>query len=275
MTSVIPSIISPRPDRIAPEVPHNGLLDCLTPVILTYNEEPNLERALKTLTWAKRIVVIDSFSTDETINIAKAYPQVEVFQRVFDTHAQQWNYGLAQVQTEWVLSLDADYQLSDELISEIANLDPNTPFDGYKIPFKYCVFGRPLRGTLLPPRIALFRRDFATYIDDGHTQLLTVEGQTAALSAAMLHDDRKPLSRWLWAQDRYVLLEIEKHRTTLPHELSWGDRIRKTKILAPIVIFFYCLILRGGILDGRAGWYYAYQRVLAELLLSIRLLEED
>lgn len=276
MTSVIPSIVSTHLDplALAPEGVPTRLLDCLTPVILTYNEEPNLERALKTLTWAKRIVVIDSFSTDETINIAKAYPQVEFFQRVFDTHAQQWNYGLAQVQTEWVLSLDADYQLSDELIAEMANLDPNTPFDGYKIPFKYCVFGRPLRGTLLPPRTALFRRDFATYIDDGHTQLLTVDGQTSALSAAILHDDRKPLSRWLWAQDRYVLLEIEKHRTTLPHELSWGDRIRKTKILAPIVIFFYCLILRGGILDGRAGWYYAYQRVLAELLLSIRLLEE-
>lgn len=274
MTSVVPSIVSTRPDPLAPEIEQTSLLDCLTPVILTYNEEPNLERTLKTLTWAKRIVIIDSFSTDETINIAKAYPQVELFQRVFDTHAQQWNYGLAQVRTEWVLSLDADYQLSDALIAEMASLDPHTPFDGFKIPFKYCVFGRPLQGTLLPPRIALFRRDFATYIDDGHTQLLTVDGSTAALSSAILHDDRKPLSRWLWAQDRYVLLEIEKHRTTPTQELSWGDRIRKTKILGPLVIFFYCLILRGGILDGRAGWYYAYQRVLAELLLSLRLLEE-
>ncbi|HEY9826001.1 MAG TPA: glycosyltransferase family 2 protein [Stenomitos sp.] len=252
-----------------------SFLERITPVILTYNEAPNLDRNLQRLTWAKRIVIIDSFSTDETLEIAQAYPQVTLLQRKFDTHAQQWNYGLAQVETEWVLSLDADYCLSDALVAEMAALSTATTFDGYEISFKYCVFGRPLRGTLLPPRMALFRRDRSTYIDDGHTQLLVVDGPTAALTAPILHDDRKPLSRWLWAQDRYMLLELDKLRTAKPQELSWGDRIRKTKILGPFVILFYCLILRGGILDGRAGWYYAFQRVLAELLLSIRLLETD
>ena len=245
----------------------------ITPLILTYNEAPNIGRVLDQLRWAAHIVVIDSGSTDDTLAIAKAYPNVEIVYRSFDTHAQQWNYGLARVKTEWVLSMDADYLVSDQLLDELKTKDFTA--DGYLIPFKYCVFGKPLRGTILPPRLALFRRDRATYIDDGHTQKLVVQGETATLRAPFHHDDRKPLSRWLWAQDRYMVLEVKKLRSTPPHDLSLGDRIRKAKVLAPPIILIYCLILKGGILDGWAGWYYAWQRVLAEILLSIHLIQAE
>jgi glycosyltransferase involved in cell wall biosynthesis len=252
-----------------------SLLDQITPLILTYNEAPNLERTLHQLTWAETIVIIDSHSTDETLEIARKYPQVQIFQRPFDRHANQWNYGLTQVKTPWVLSLDADYVLSDRLISEITKLPTDTKIDGFFIPFQYCVSGKPLRGTILPPRQALFRKAKAIYIDDGHTQLLEIQGQSASLSQTILHDDRKPLSRWLWAQDRYMILEVQKLSAARSRDLSWGDRIRKTKILAPFIILVYCLILKGGILDGWRGWYYTFQRVLAEILLAIRLIEYE
>ena len=145
------------------------MLEQITPLILTYNESPNITRTLQSLSWAKRIVVIDSYSTDETLEILSTYPQVEVFQRKFDTHANQWNYGLDQVKSEWVLSLDADYIVTDALIAEIKSLSLNSSIDGYFAKFKYCVFGKPLRGTILPPRQILFRKDKAIYIDDGHT----------------------------------------------------------------------------------------------------------
>ncbi|MEB3280969.1 MAG: glycosyltransferase family 2 protein [Lyngbya sp.] len=249
------------------------MLEKITPLILTYNESPNIERTLKQLTWAKRIVVIDSYSTDSTLEILKSYPQVEIFQREFDTHTYQWNYGLEQVTSEWVLSLDGDYQLTDELIEEIKTLPLNAEFDSYFVRFRYCVFGQPLRGTILPPREVLFRREKAIYIDDGHTQLLEVKGNSGMLSSYINHDDRKSLSRWLWAQDRYMIIEAKKLLETPASELSVGDRIRRKIIFAPFIILFYCLILKGGILDGWAGFYYAFQRTLAELLLSIRLIE--
>ncbi|ANV87368.1 glycosyltransferase family 2 protein [Picosynechococcus sp. PCC 7117] len=251
------------------------MLESITPLILTYNEAPNIERTLQQLQWASRIVVIDSFSTDATLEILKRYPQVEIFQRKFDTHAKQWNFGLEQIQSEWGLSLDADYALTDALIDKLKILSPSPEIDGYFIPFKYCVFGKPLRGTILPPRQALFRKGRSHYIDDGHTQLLVVQGQSESLSNPILHDDRKSLSRWLWAQDRYMVLEVKKLQKTPLSELGWGDRLRKQKILAPIIIFFYCLILKGGIFDGWHGWYYAFQRVFAETLLSLRLIEAD
>lgn len=251
------------------------MLNNITPLILTYNEAPNIERTLNQLTWAPKIIVIDSFSTDETLDILNKFPQVEVFQRKFDSFAGQCNYGLSKVNTPWVLSLDADYTLSQELIAEIEFLQEKPEINSYSVPFKYSVFGKPLHGTLLPPRKVLYKREKAIYHPDGHAHRVYVEGNTKMLSACIYHDDRKPLTRWLWAQDRYMVIETHKLLETPESKLSLGDRIRKQKILAPFVILFYCLILKGGILDGWHGWYYAFQRVLAEILLSIRIIEYE
>jgi glycosyltransferase involved in cell wall biosynthesis len=249
------------------------MLEQITPLILTYNESLNIGRTLERLTWAKRVVVIDSFSDDETLNILNSYSQVEVFQRQFDHFAGQCNYGLSQVRTEWVLSLDADYILSDELIEALHSLPNPLTKNAYFVRFKYCIFGRPLRGTLLPPRKVLYRKEKAIYIEDGHAHRVQVSGDYGYLAGYISHDDRKPLSRWLQSQDRYLLIEAQKLLTTPSSKLSFGDRLRKQKVIAPIVILFYCLILKGGILDGWAGWYYAWQRTLAEILLAIRLIE--
>jgi hypothetical protein len=102
-----------------------------------------------------------------------------------------------------------------------------------------------------------------------------VDGLSEQLSGYIYHDDRKPLSRWLWAQDRYMILETQKLLNTPNSELSIGDKIRKFKILSPFVVFLYCLLLRKGILDGWEGWYYAMQRMLAETLLVIHLIEAE
>ncbi|MEO1392659.1 MAG: glycosyltransferase family 2 protein [Cyanobacteria bacterium J06634_5] len=249
------------------------MLNYVTPVILTYNESPNIDRVLKKLTWANHIVVVDSYSTDNTLDIVRAYPQVEVFQRKFDTHTNQWNFGLAQAQTEWVLSLDADYVLSEALMDELTMLNITNDVDGYFASFQYCVFGKPLKGTILPPRQLLFRKSHATYVDDGHTQLLVVEGVSKDLSGVVFHDDRKPLSRWLWAQDRYMVIEAQKLLSTSDSELSLGDKLRKRKLVAPFIVLVYCLVLKGGLLDGWRGWYYAFQRMFAEILLSLKLIE--
>lgn len=249
------------------------MLDLITPVILTYNEAPNIERVLQKLTWANRIVIVDSYSTDETLDLVLSYSQVEIFQREFDTHANQWNYGLAQVRTDWSLSLDADYVLSDQLVDELKQLCPPDEVDGYFSKFHYCVFGKPLKSTILPARQLLFRRGRSIYIDDGHTQLLTVKGESRNLYGTVFHDDRKPLSRWIWAQERYMVLETRKLLATPDASLSIGDRLRKRKLVAPFIVLVYCLFLRGGVLDGWRGCYYAFQRLFSEILLSLKLME--
>ena len=117
----------------------------ITPIILTFNEAPNIARTLGQLTWAGRVVVVDSFSTDETEAICRRFPQVEFVQRKFTSFADQCNFGLTLVRTLWVLSLDADYVLTDELVAELRALKPEDACAGFSARFTYCIGGRPLR----------------------------------------------------------------------------------------------------------------------------------
>src|SRR5436309_2288014 len=144
-----------------------SLLDEVTVLILTYNEGPNIRRTLEKLLWARRIIVVDSFSTDETLEIIRTHKRIEVIQRRFDNHMSQWNYGLDQVDTDWVLCLDADYQLTGSFISELQGLRLDEPVDAYYVRFKYCIDGRALRGALYPPRAVCFCRCRCRYEQDG------------------------------------------------------------------------------------------------------------
>ena len=172
------------------------MLDQITPLILTYNEAPNIARALAGVSWANDIVVVDSFSDDETVAIAKTCSQVRVFQRTFDNHRNQWEFGLKEtgITTPWVLALDADYVVSNEFVAELEQLQPEAV--GYRANFIYCINGKRLRSGIYPPVTVLYRRDSASYIQDGHTQRIAVQGTVGELRAPLMHDDRKSLRRW-------------------------------------------------------------------------------
>jgi len=247
----------------------------LTALILTYNERENIERSLAALSWVDHVTIVDSFSTDETLALARAMrPDVVVIQRAFDSFAEQCNFGLSKITTPWVLSLDADYILSPELIAEIKALEPAANVNGYAAAFRYCVFGHPLRTTIYPPRTVLYRRENTRYENEGHGHKVRVDSAIASLRGTVDHDDRKPLSRWLHSQDSYFKIEA-RHLLVTPNErLNRQDRLRKKIVFAPWVIFLYLLIGRGLILDGWPGWFYVVQRTVAEALLSLRLLTE-
>lgn len=249
------------------------MLDQITPLILTYNEAPNIGRALESLSWSRDIVVVDSFSDDETLKIAASFPQVRVFQRAFDCHRNQWEFGLKEtgISTPWVLALDADYVVSECLMGELERLQPDAMTSGYRANFVYCIKGRKLRSGIYPPVTVLYRRNAASYIQDGHTQRVALEGTIESLQSPMRHDDRKSFKRWYASQARYTELEAQKLRAANPAELGLADRMRRWRFVVPPVMLVYCLIVRGGILDGWAGFYYAFQRAMAELMLSQRL----
>lgn len=252
-----------------------SFLDDVTPIILTLNEDANIERTLSKVRWAREVVVVDSLSTDKTVELLKKESNVRVIQRRFDTHSRQWNFALKEtgIATEWILALDADYVLSDELVDELRGLQPPPEVTGYWACFRYCVNGRALRGSLYPPVIALYRRDRATYQQDGHTQRVSLSGPTGRLRSPIFHDDRKSLSRWLSSQDKYTDLEAQKISQTPLRSLAWPDRARKLVVVAPLATLLYFLVLKGGMFQGTAGIYYAAQRVLVETLISLKLLD--
>ena len=245
----------------------------ITPLILTYNEENNLRRTLDGLRWATEVVIVDSFSDDRTLEIAKDFKNVRVVHRKFDNHTSQWNFGLANVKTPWTLAMDADYQCTTELEEELKALNPEN--SAYAIGFDFAVFGKTLRASIYPPRVSLFKSNQFQYAADGHTQLLDIPHGIVVgeLKGRFVHDDRKPTNRWIDSQCKYADLELEKLLGTPKNKLGWKDKIRKRVILAPVLTLFYCLFFKLLILDGRAGMYYTLQRVIAELILSLKLLD--
>ena len=247
----------------------------LQALILTKNEEPNLRRVLDKLTWLEKVFILDSFSTDTTLEIAALYDNTVVVQRPFDTHGQQWNYGLSLLSSEWVLSLDADYVLPDAFISETEYYIQSGDKTAYETNFKFLVFGKPLLKDNTTPRPVLFKRSLCRYFDDGHTQRLQIDGSVGMYKSEILHDDRKSLSRWLSNQDGYAIKEANKLIISPSAGLPLSSKIRKTKIFAPFIVFFYSLFIKGLIFNGWRGWHYTLQRTMVEMILALRLIEEE
>jgi len=249
-----------------------GFADEVTPVLIARDEEANIGRSLASLSWAGDIVLVDSFSTDATLDIARRFPNVRIFQREIDSLAGQSNYGMQQAHTPWVLLLDADYIVTPELVDELRSLDPPSDIRAYRGAFTYAVNGRPLRASLYPPRIVLLHREHTRVWQDGHAHRVLADGETGELGARIIHDDRKSFARFVARQKIYMRQEAEKLRAADPRTLNFASRVRKLIVIAPPAVLFHTLFVRGVILDGVAGLRYAWERFVAELILSKELL---
>jgi len=247
--------------------------DEITVMIITYDEGANISRTLDALGWADDILVIDSGSTDATLAIVKNYGNARVLTREFDTFAGQCNFGLSNVRRPWVLSLDADYELSSLLSLEINSLAPADEIQGYSAHFVYRILGRPLSATLYPDRTVLYRRAGAFYRDKGHGHRVVIDGTISRLRAPIFHDDRKPLARWLRSQISYARREADHLLGSERHKLGIVGRIRLMGWPAPLLILAYTLIWKRCLIDGWAGWFYTLQRSLAETLIALELID--
>jgi glycosyltransferase involved in cell wall biosynthesis len=240
-------------------------------LVLTYNESPNIARTLDGLRAIGRVVVLDSGSTDDTIAICQTYQNVEIHQRAFDNFAAQCNHALDKLfaNADWILSLDADYDCPPSLVQEMAQLDNCA--SAYCVAFIYCIDGRAIPGTLYPPRPVLFRKAMARYIQDGHAHRLLVDGKVQALREKIRHDDRKSFAFWFANQRKYARQEAI-HLSNKPRaQLRLQDRLRLRRWIAPWLVPLYCLVAKGLLFAGPAGWKYVRERFLFERELAREL----
>jgi glycosyltransferase involved in cell wall biosynthesis len=255
------------------------LTEKISALLITYNEELNITRTLQSLQWIPKVLVVDSGSNDRTIQIIKSYDNTQIIYRKFDTFAEQCNFGLHQLTSDWILSLDADYVLTTALSHEIYLLMSNdaqlSSCAAYNISFSYCIYGKPIRSGLLPARTCLYKRILAEYVDIGHGHKVIISGTIGRLKNKIYHDDRKPLKIWFQNQQRYQQTEALLLRKTKTTDLPIQDIVRKHTFFAPLLIFFMCILFRKGFLDGKEGLIYAFQRLTTECLLYLYLQDDN
>lgn len=267
-------------------------------VILTYNEEKNIEDGLKSVyDWVDEIFVVDSFSTDRTLEIAKGYTE-KIYQNKFEGFPQQRNWTLDNLpfSNEWVFFFDADERPSKALKSEISNIIPETSsgVNGFYIKRKFIFMGKWIKhGGYYPVwLLRLFKYKFARCNERLVDEHFIVEGNTLQLQHDIIHEDKRGITFWIERHNRYATLDALEHIKLVKfEEMANGQtdfplttffekrRLLKRKVwrclpmfLRPFMSFFYCYILRGGFLEGKAGFIYmVLLRFWYPLLVDIRI----
>src|SRR5580704_11370539 len=221
----------------------------ISAAIITYNEERNIARSLESLRCCDEIVVIDSGSTDRTVELA-----TKLGARVLDVawrgYAGQKNHAVECCQNDWVLSLDADEALSESLEAEIWQIKKNGPdYDAYTMPRLAQYLGRwILHSGWYPDRkVRLYHRAKARWVGEYVHESVKVEGRVGNLDSNLLHFTCDSLSEHLKTMDRYTTLAAEQLLAT-GEKVTWGRLV-----LEPPWTFFQTYFVKLGFLDGVEG----------------------
>src|SRR5277367_1929945 len=221
----------------------------ISAAIITFNEERNIARVLESLRCCDEIVVIDSGSTDRTVELATKLG-ARVIESGWRGFAGQKNYASERCENDWVLSLDADEALSESLEGEIWQIKKNGPeYDAYTMPRMAQYLGRWIRHSGWYPdrKVRLFDRRKAHWVGDYVHETVQVDGRLGHLNANLLHFTCDSLSEHLKTMDRYTTLAAEQLIDT-------GVKVTWTRLaLEPPWTFFRTYFLRLGFLDGVEG----------------------
>lgn len=227
----------------------------LSVAIITKNEEANLARTLASLRWADEVVIVDDGSTDRTPEIAREFG-AKFFNEEWKGFSAQKNSAIAKCKSDWVLSLDADEEVSAELAESIrALLAGQPPYDGYVLPRRNFFLGRWMRhgGYYPDPKLRLFRRGTAQFEERDVHETIRTAAPTGHLRGDLLHHAYPTLNGYIEHMNHYSSLGAT-------HAVARGKTSRSLLAffwnvwVVPIATFKYNYFLRLGFLDGREGF---------------------
>ena len=254
-------------------------------IILTFNEEIHIKRCLDRISpYVKNVFIIDSFSTDNTLEIAKGYNNVTVLQNKWTNYATQFNWALenVQIETKWVLRLDADEYLTPELVEELKEQLPNLEQDitGIVFPLRRVFLGRTIRrGMNQVKLLRLFQNGKAkSEVRQMDEHIQVVEGRTIEFKNEFADDNLNNLSWWTQKHIGYAireaadLLDIEFDLTnagTTDENKQISEQAHKKRMLKhkyamkplfwrSFAYFIYRYFFKLGFLEGKEGFLWHF-----------------
>lgn len=273
----------------------------ITAIILTKNEEVNIERCIRSIKdWVDRVVVVDSGSTDKTVELAEALGAEIYRHEPFVHYAGQFNWALdnVDVKTKWVYRIDADEEVTPELAVEIienckAHHDDNV--NGFVMKFKIAFMGTFLKHGGMYPfyNLTIFKYGIGRYEDRALGEhVILSEGRTIDLKNDCLHYDFKSLDAWINKHNWYATREVADYYATrtkgqedpnkLYHEAKKTSKLRDglyyrlPKFLRAKLYFWYRYYFRLGFLDGQAGYVHAFlQAYWFRFLVDAKIMEQE
>lgn len=220
-------------------------MQTLSVIIPVYNEENFIEDCLKSVSFANQIIVIDSYSTDYTTQIAKDY-NCQVIQRKFDNFSNQKNAAIALVKSEWILFLDADERITKKLQIEILQTINNPIYNSYKLRFPHYYMNRFLYHTENKV-LRLVKNVKGLHFQGEVHEKLIVEGKTGVLKNKVIHYTYKGLFHYIKKKDSYAWFQAKMSK----------DRNKKSTyihlLFKPMYRFLHTYFIRKGFLDGIPG----------------------
>ena len=258
-------------------------------MIFTLNEALHLPSCLATLSWCDDVIVIDSLSSDETEQISRA-KGARFFSNQFAGFGAQRNWALdnAKPKHPWVLILDADERVSPELAKEVLGIAKTNEagVGAFRVRRRFYMWGRWLKYSSLYPTwvVRFIHRDRVRYINRGHAETQTIEGDLHDLQNDLIDENLKGIDEWFERQNRYSRKEAEYELSTaLPQDgflaLISADPLRRRAALKDLgrrvpfrgaIYFLYAYVFRFGFLDGLDGLMFCRMRALYQAEVEVK-----
>ncbi len=267
-------------------------------IFTTHNEAPNIQAALASVAaWATDILVVDSFSTDGTVDIIERFGGIRLLQRAYFGPADQKNWAIPQAKNAWVLLMDADERATPEMQDEIAeillklkikneelkgagddklelNINSNSnninDFDGYWIGFTHFFMGKKVRfsGWQNDKTVRLIQRDRCRYNDNRvHEEIVTEGRKMGRLNAKFDHYTFRDIDHFVQKQQRYAAW------SAIDHDKKTGRVTAFHFVIKPFFRFFKHYFLKLGVLDGKIGFIIAAVAAWSVFLRYVKIVE--
>jgi glycosyltransferase involved in cell wall biosynthesis len=244
----------------------------LTAIVPTFNNDKIIRRCLESVKWADELLVVDSFSTDKTLNICRDYG-ARILQHEYVNSALQKNWAIPQATHDWILLLDSDEELEPGFREEVIDLlrDPPADLDGYRMARKNLIYGKWVKscGIYPDPQVRLFRKKCRYVEREVHAHVDIAPERTGRMKHHLIHHDFTGLDGYLVKFTRYMRYEVDQL-------VKEGRCFRLREItLRPLYMFFWSYFYKQGFRDGIRGFLLSVLKAHYNFVMYMKLWEYE